>query len=100
MVDTYVADNATYDVSLLSSEAQVAFQMMLGINKKQDNIKEQIVSLQKEYAIFVAANKSFKNTILSSLNKDAIIDIDVNEPELPDSVQELGEGPDSDWRID
>ena len=78
MVDTYVADNATYDVSLLSSEAQVAFQMMLGINKKQDNIKEQIVSLQKEYAIFVAANKSFNNTILSSLNKDAIIDIDVS----------------------
>ena len=51
MVDTYVADNATYDVSLLSSEARIAFSMMVAIQKKQDNIKEQIADLQKEYTI-------------------------------------------------
>ncbi len=100
MVDTYVADNATYDVSLLSSEARLAFSMMVAIQKKQDNIKEQIADLQKEYTIYVAANNSFNKTILSNLSKDAVIDIDVNEPELPDSEIELGEGPNSDWRID
>jgi len=96
----YIADDATYDVSLLSPEAQFAFQMIVDLEKRQTLMKDQIANSQKEYAIMVAASKSFNATVSANLNKDAIVDIDVNEPELPDSEVELGEGPDSDWRID
>ena len=44
-----------------------------------------IANLQKEYAIMTAASVSFNGTVSSNLNKDALIDIDTDEPELPDA---------------
>lgn len=81
----YVAESGTYDVSLLPSEAQFAFQMLVDLNKRQTVMKEKIASLQKEYAIMTAASVSFNSTVSSNLNKDALIDIDTDEPELPDT---------------
>lgn len=81
----YVAESGTYDVSLLSPEAQFAFQMLVDLNKRQNSMQEKIASLQKEYAIITAASMSFNNTVSSNLNKDALIDIDTAEPELPDT---------------
>ncbi len=80
----YVAESGTYDVSLLSPEAQFAFQMLVDLDKRQTVMKEKIASLQKEYAIMTAASVSFNGTVSSNLNKDALIDIDTDEPELPD----------------
>ena len=93
----YVAEDATYDVSLLSEEAQGAFQMLLELNARQKDIAK----LQKEVSIIVAASQAFNSIVNSLLTKDAIIDIDINEPVLPDEDDDYeGERPDHDWRVD
>ena len=95
----YVADNATYDVSLLSEEAQGAFNMLIELNSRKEAIQNDVAKLEKEVSIIVAASQAFNSIVNSLLTKDAIIDIDIDEPVLPDEDDE-GERPDHDWRID
>ena len=59
--------------------------MLVDLDKRQTVMKEKIANLQKEYAIMTAASVSFNGTVSSNLNKDALIDIDTDEPELPDA---------------
>ena len=95
----YVADDATYDVSLLSEEAQGAFNMLLELNARKQVMQNDVAKLEKEVSIIVAASQAFNSIVNSLLTKDAIIDIDIDEPVLPDEDDE-GERPDHDWTVD
>lgn len=94
----YVAEDATYDVSLLSEEAQGAFQMLVELNARKEVMQKDVAKLQKEVSIIVAASQAFNSIVNSLLTKDAIVDIDIDEPVLPDGDE--GERPDHDWTVD
>lgn len=77
MAEHYITDSGTYDVSLLSEEAQSVWVLLKEVAIRQNN-------LQKELAITSGAGKSFTATLNSMLTKDALVDIDTDEPALPD----------------
>lgn len=78
MAEHYITDSGTYDASLLSEEAQGIWVLLKEVAIRQNN-------LQKELAIVSGAGKAFTATLNSMLTKDALVDIDTAEPELPDT---------------
>mgnify|MGYP000093958373 CR=1 FL=1 len=93
-MQTFIHDDQEYDASLLSSEAQAAFKVLVNITSRQEN-------LRNELDICVAAGKVYTDMVVANLTPDALVETHTVDPELqPDLEEESGEGPDHDWRID
>ncbi len=92
-MQTFIHDDQEYDASLLSPEAQLAFKALVNIQSRSD-------SLRTDLDIYVAAGKVYTDIVVANLTPDALIETHAVDPELPDSEEELGEGPDHDWRVD
>ena len=91
-MNVFTNDGVEYDVSLLPQEAQQAFALLADVVQRKQK-------LETELNVLTTAGKTFNDLVMNQLTKDAIIEINTDEPELPDS-EGLGEGPDLDWRID
>ena len=88
----FIHEGVTYDVSELPEEAQQAFDMLAYVTNTRIPLENQLNTL-------TAAGKVFTDMVVAKLHKDAIVEIETDEPELPDS-EEYADPIDTDWRVD